>query len=294
MELKRYLKERKELIDRVILDYLPPNPPFGLSLYEAVKYSLAVGGKRLRPILCMAGCEITGNDYRLAIPIAVALEMIHTYSLVHDDLPAMDNDEIRRGYPTTWKRFGEATGVLAGDALLNRAFEVISEWDFDSERKIKVISEIGKASGMMGMVLGQQCDMEAEDRKDVSLEELKFIHKYKTGALITASIVSGGIIGGGDANTLSVLRRYGELIGYAFQIIDDVLDVIGDEKKLGKKVGSDIENGKVTFVTFFGVEGAKDEAKKVINEAKVFLKEFNENKRVPLEYLADFIVNREF
>ncbi len=294
MDLKRYLKEKKAFIDEVLIDYLPEEPPFGKRLYDAVKYSLTVGGKRLRPILCLAGCEVVGGNHKDAVPVAVALEMIHTYSLVHDDLPAMDNDTLRRGHPTTWKKFDEATAILAGDALLNRAFEVLSECSLDSDLKVKVISEIGRAAGMLGMVLGQQCDMEAEGRKDVSLEELEFIHRHKTGALITASVVSGGIVGKGSKEEIEALRNYGQLIGYAFQIIDDVLDIVGDESKIGKNVGSDIEKGKVTFVTFYGVEGAKKKAEEAVTRAIKSLEIFEEKKREPLERIARFIVEREY
>ncbi len=294
MELKSYLKERKELIDREILKFLPPEPEFGKKLYEAVRYSLTVGGKRLRPILCMAGCEIVGGKVEDAVTPACAIEMIHTYSLIHDDLPAMDNDTLRRGHPTTWVKFGEAVAILAGDALLNRAFEVLSEWDFDCERKVQVISEISRASGMLGMVLGQQCDLDAEGRNDVTLEELLFIHKHKTGRLITASVVSGGITGGGSEEEVEALKRYGDHIGLAFQIVDDVLDVVGDQEKLGKNVGSDIEKRKVTFVTFFGVEGARKRAEEEIERAVGSLKIFPEDKREPLEAIARFIVEREY
>jgi len=294
MELKSYLKERKELIDREILKFLPPEPAFGKKLYEAVKYSLTVGGKRLRPILCMAGCEIVGGKLKDALTPACAIEMIHTYSLIHDDLPAMDNDTLRRGHPTTWVKFGEATAILAGDALLNRAFEILSDWEFDCGRKVRVISEIARASGMLGMVLGQQCDLDAEGRSDVSLEELLFIHRHKTGRLITASVVSGGITGGGSEEEIEALRRYGDHIGLAFQIVDDVLDVVGDQEKLGKNVGSDLEKGKVTFVTFFGVEGAKKRAEEEVERAIDSLKIFPEEKREPLEAIARFIVEREY
>jgi len=294
MELKEYLRERKEIIDTEIIKYLPENPPFGKRLYEAVRYSLTVGGKRLRPILCMAGCEAVGEDYRLAILPACAIEMIHTYSLVHDDLPAMDNDTLRRGHPTTWCKFDEATAILAGDALLNRAFEVLSEWEFDCERKVKVIQEIARASGMLGMVLGQQCDMDAEDRKDVTLEELLFMHRHKTGRLITASVVSGGITGGGSEEEIEALRKYGDGIGLAFQIVDDVLDVVGDQEKLGKNVGSDVEKGKVTFVTFFGVDGAKKRAEEEVEKAISALDIFPKSRVEPLIGIARFIVEREY
>jgi len=294
LELKEYLKERKELIDREILKYLPPEPPYGKKLYQAVKYSLTVGGKRLRPILCLAGCEVVGGKVEDAITPACAIEMIHTYSLVHDDLPEMDNDTLRRGHPTTWVKFGQATAVLAGDALLNRAFEVLADWNFDCERKIKVISELGRASGMLGMVLGQQCDLDAEGRDDVSLEELLFIHRHKTGRLITASVVVGGITGGGSEEEIGALRNYGDSIGLAFQIVDDVLDVVGNQEKIGKNVGSDVEKGKTTFVKFFGVDGAKKRAREEVERAVEFLKVFPKDKREPLEGIARFIVEREY
>ena len=294
MDLKRYLKERKELIDREILKFLPPEPRYGKRLYEAVEYSLTVGGKRLRPILCMAGCEIVGGKLEDSLTPACSIEMIHTYSLIHDDLPAMDNDTLRRGHPTTWVKFGEATAILAGDALLNRAFEVLSSWEFDPERKVRIISEIASASGMLGMVLGQECDIEAEGRSDVSLEELLFIHRHKTGRLITASVVSGGITGGGSEEEIEALRRYGDHIGLAFQITDDVLDVVGDEEKLGKNVGSDAEKGKVTFVSFFGVEGALKRAREEVERAVESLEIFSSDKREPLSEIARFIVEREY
>jgi len=294
MDLKRYLKERKELIDREILKFLPPEPRYGKRLYEAVEYSLTVGGKRLRPILCMAGCEIVRGKLEDSITPACSIEMIHTYSLIHDDLPAMDNDTLRRGHPTTWVKFGEATAILAGDALLNRAFEVLSSWEFDPDRKVRIISEIASASGMLGMVLGQECDIEAEGRSDVSLEELLFIHRHKTGRLITASVVSGGITGGGSEEEIEALRRYGDHIGLAFQITDDVLDVVGDEEKLGKNVGSDAEKGKVTFVSFFGVEGALKRAREEVERAVESLEIFSSDKREPLSEIARFIVEREY
>jgi geranylgeranyl diphosphate synthase type II len=294
MELNAYLKERKNLIDRELLKYLPPPPPYGRKLYDAVKYSLEVGGKRLRPILCLAGCEIVGGKPEDALTPACAIEMIHTYSLIHDDLPAMDNDTLRRGHPTTWVKFGEATAILAGDALLNRAFEVLADWDFEPSLKVRVISEIAGASGMLGMVLGQQCDLDAEGRDDVSLEELLFIHRHKTGRLITASVVSGGITGRGSQEEVEALRSYGDSIGLAFQIIDDVLDVVGEQQKLGKNVGSDEEKGKSTFVKFFGVEGSLKRAREEVEKALEALSIFPEKEREPLVQIARFIVEREY
>ncbi|MEO2083752.1 MAG: polyprenyl synthetase family protein [Desulfurobacteriaceae bacterium] len=294
MNLRDYLKERKKLIDEAVVKYLPPVPKFGSRLYEAVKYSLVAGGKRLRPILCMAGCEAVGGDFKEAIVPACAIEMIHTYSLIHDDLPAMDNDTLRRGHPTTWVKFDEATAILAGDALLNRAFEVLMEWDFDCERKVRVAKEIASASGILGMVLGQQCDLDAEGRRDVSEEELLFIHRHKTGRLITVSVVAGGITGGGSEEEIEALRKYGDSLGLAFQITDDILDVVGDQEKLGKNVGSDLEKEKVTFVTLFGIEGARKKAEEAVSTAVEALRSFDDEKVRPLVEIARFVIEREY
>jgi len=293
-DLRTYLAERKSLIDRELLRLLPETPSFGARLYDAVRYSLTVGGKRLRPILCMAGCEAVGGDFKTAVVPACAIEMIHTYSLVHDDLPAMDNDTLRRGHPTTWVKFGEATAILAGDALLNRAFEVLADWDFECSTKVRVISEIARASGMLGMVLGQQCDMDAENRKDVSREELFFMHRKKTGRLITASVVVGAIVGGGSEEEISALRGYGDSIGLAFQIVDDVLDVVGDASKLGKSTGADAQKGKVTFVTLFGVEGARRMAVEEVERAISHLSIFPESRAGALSAIARFVLEREY
>ncbi len=292
--VERYLKKVSEIVNVKLKELIPECPKYGLNLYDAVSYSLMVGGKRLRPALCMASCKAVGGSMDDAVIPACAIEMIHTYSLVHDDLPAMDNDRLRRGHPTTWVKFGEASAILAGDALLNRAFEVLSIWDFDCGKKVRVMKEISEASGMLGMVLGQQCDMDAEGRKDVSLEELLFIHKHKTGRLITASVVSGGIVGGGSEDEISALRRYGDAVGLAFQIVDDVLDVVGKREKLGKDVGSDRERGKVTFVTFFGVEGARKRAKDEIEKAIAALDVFDRKRTDFLVSLAEFIYKREY
>ena len=292
-KIESFLKERKELIDKKLKEFLLPLPPYGRRLYEAVEYSLMAGGKRLRPILCLCSCEAVCGDYEPAIVPACAIEFIHTYSLVHDDLPAMDNDTLRRGKPTTWFKFDEPTAILAGDALLNRAFEILAEWDFDSERKVEVMKEISFASGMRGMVLGQQCDIEAE-KKEITEEELKFIHLHKTGKLITASVVAGGITGGAGEKEIEALREYGRRIGVAFQIIDDVLDVVGDEKKMGKEKGSDQKKGKKTFVLFHGVEGSVNIARKEVEKAIESLKVFPEERVWHLKEIAKFIVEREY
>ena len=294
MRVEDFLKEVSISVDKKLLELIPESPKYGFKLYDAVIYSLTVGGMRFRPALCIASCLAVGGSVDDALVPACAIEMIHTYSLVHDDLPAMDNDKLRRGHPTTWVKFGDATAILAGDALLNRAFEVLANWEFDCSRKLRIIREVSEASGMLGMVLGQQCDMDAEGKGDVSLDELLFIHRHKTGRLITASVVSGGISGGGSEEEIYALRKYGDGIGLAFQIIDDVLDVVGSKEKLGKSVGSDRERGKVTFVTFFGVEGSRKKAREEIDRAISFLDLFDKSKVKVLIDLANFVYRREY
>ncbi len=289
-EFYSIFNKRKKFIDENILSFVPKHPIYGGKLYDAVRYAL-LGGKRLRAILLMSSYELFGGNYRDVLCPACAVEMIHAYSLVHDDLPAMDNDTLRRGHSSTWAKFGESTAILAGDALLNRAFEILSNWNYDNDRKIRVISEISKASGMIGMVLGQQCDMDAEE-KSISLDELLFIHKHKTGQLIKASVISGGILGGANKNKLNLLEAYAENIGLAFQIIDDVLDVTSDSKTLGKNANSDDNNKKATFVTFFGVDGAIKMAKDLVDKAVGFTSSIDGAEF--LSNLAYFILNRRY
>jgi len=293
MGLEDFLRSVQRAVNDKLLELLPGSPPFGKKLYDAVLYSVTSGGKRVRPAICLASCEAVGGSWDDALIPACAIEMVHTYSLIHDDLPALDNDKLRRGKPTTWVEFGESSAILAGDALLNRAFEVLSGWDFDCERKVRVIEEVSTASGMEGMVLGQQCDMDAEGREDVSLEELLFIHRHKTGRLIEASAVSGAISGGAGEDEISALRVYGRSIGLAFQIVDDVLDVVSKTEVLGKSAGSDVERGKLTFVRFFGVEGSMRRAREEVERAISSVERFGKGAE-NLIMVARFICERGY
>jgi len=293
MGLEDFLRSVQRAVNDKLLELLPGSPPFGKKLYDAVLYSVTSGGKRVRPAICLASCEAVGGSWDDALIPACAIEMVHTYSLIHDDLPALDNDKLRRGKPTTWVEFGESSAILAGDALLNRAFEVLSGWDFDCERKVRVMEEVSAASGMEGMVLGQQCDMDAEGREDVSLEELLFIHRHKTGRLIEASAVSGAISGGAGEDEISALRVYGRSIGLAFQIVDDVLDVVSKTEVLGKSAGSDVERGKLTFVRFFGVEGSMRRAREEVERAISSVERFGKGAE-NLIMVARFICERGY
>ena len=229
-DFNAYLAAQKQLVEAALDDSLGPERPE--SLREAMRYSLLAGGKRLRPILCLAACELAGGDPALAMPTAVALEMIHTMSLIHDDLPAMDNDDLRRGRPTNHKVYGDAVAILAGDALLTRAFEMVAlrSPGVPADRLLKVVGELALVSGAPGLVGGQVVDLECEG-KDVDLETLEYIHLHKTGALLKACVITGALIGGADEEQLNSLRTYARGIGLAFQIVDDIEDVIDEYTK---------------------------------------------------------------
>lgn len=253
----------KDIADRELLKYLPKEEKNSSSVLEAMKYSLGAGGKRVRPVLMLAACRLAGGNEEDAVPFACAIEYIHTYSLIHDDLPAMDDDELRRGKPTNHVVFGEACAILAGDALLNRAFEIMFETLLNTEEEkrtgyLKAAQCISRASGYCGMVGGQIADIEGENSENRDTELLKFIHKRKTGALIKAAIIAGAHIGGADENLILELSGLGELMGLEFQIADDILDVCGDSRELGKPVGSDDKNGKLTYPSCVGMEKTRE------------------------------------
>lgn len=238
------------------------------NLIDAMNYSLEAGGKRIRPVLVYAFCEALGTDYRMAKAPACAIEMVHTFSLIHDDLPAMDNDDFRRGKPSCHKAFGEAMAILAGDALSVLPFEIIADDDaLSAEQKIRIISELSKAVGKNGMIGGQVIDMENELKTDVDETNLRNMYRNKTGQLIAVSCVMGCICAGADAETIESARNYGYKLGLAFQIIDDILDVVGNAEELGKPVGSDAEENKTTFVTLYGVDKAREIADRITSEA---------------------------
>lgn len=295
MDLKAYLKEQCARVDAALDAYLPKETELPYSLHKAMRYSVFAGGKRVRPILLLAACEAVGGDTKHAIPAACAMEMIHTYSLIHDDLPAMDNDDFRRGNPTNHKVFGEAVAILAGDALLTEAFKLISDPQFAAdchpEARLRVIHEIAICSGSYGMVGGQVVDMESEGKTDIDLPVVQYIHTHKTGALIKASVVSGALLGGADARQLAAITRYGKAAGLAFQIADDILDIEGTTEEIGKDAGSDEARGKATYPAVMGLAAAKEEAGNMMEEAMKSLEMFG-IEADPLREIASYIVKR--
>ena len=296
-DFKAYLGAQKQLVEAALDDSLGPERPE--SLREAMRYSLLAGGKRLRPILCLAACELAGGDPALAMPTAVALEMIHTMSLIHDDLPAMDNDDLRRGRPTNHKVYGDAVAILAGDALLTRAFEMVSlrSPGVPAESLLKVVAELSLVAGAPGLVGGQVVDLECEG-KDVDLDTLEYIHLHKTGALLKACVITGALIGGADEAQLDSLCTYARGIGLAFQIVDDILDVTASSDVLGKTAGKDLIADKTTYPKLLGLEESRQRAKGLIQEAKASLDAFKpvgggSVQAAPLLALADYVIGRD-
>jgi len=290
-----YLRERQALINQALKHYVPFLTNYAARVTEAMHYSLFAGGKRLRPILFLAGAEAVGGQAQDYLPAACALECIHTYSLIHDDLPAMDDDDLRRGRPTCHRAFDEATAILAGDGLLTLAFELLTHPDLcakvPAERLLRVIHLIAKAAGIEGMVGGQMADLLAEGR-EVSPEELDFIHAHKTGALLTASVQAGAIAAGAETPQEEALKHYGQAIGQAFQIVDDLLDILGDEEVMGKPVGSDEAKGKATYPALYGVEASRAKAVALVEEALAALEIFDDRAE-PLRDIARYIVERK-
>ena len=295
--LRDYLKRGQMEVDQALDTYLlkKREDDTGL-LLEAMRYSLFAGGKRLRPNLCLAAAEAIGGVSRrtTALPFASALELIHTYSLVHDDLPAMDNDDLRRGKPTNHKVYGDGMAILVGDALLTAAFTWIAQIGKESaspQKSLEAIFELGSAAGMHGMVLGQALDLQIQGRVGMYAPLLEAMHRYKTGALMTASVRIGGILGGATPDQLQSLTEYGKKIGLAFQITDDLLDVIGDESQLGKSVGRDDANNKWTYPRFVGLQKAKDTAYRLAASAIETLDSFCAAAD-PLRWIAAYTINR--
>ncbi len=294
MDIKAYLAKKKDIVDKALEKLVPPAKAFPNSVHEAMRYSLFAGGKRVRPVLAIAAAEALGAKTVDLLPIAGSLELIHTYSLIHDDLPAMDNDDFRRGQPTCHRKFGEAIAILAGDGLLNMAFEVLSDTrrlkTVPANRRIAIIREISTASGVFGMVGGQVVDIESEG-KEVDFPTLEYIHTHKTGALIRASVRVGALYAGAGKRQFSALTHYGEMVGLAFQITDDILDITGKQEEIGKDVGSDLKKGKKTFPSFYGLEESRRRAVEVAAKAVLSLKDFG-RRADPLKELAKYIINR--
>ncbi|MDT3764347.1 polyprenyl synthetase family protein [Priestia filamentosa] len=254
--LESYLKEYKKLVEELLPTQIEALQMPSL-LKESMLYSLTAGGKRIRPILLLATLEAFGKDKSLGYEAACAVEMIHTYSLIHDDLPSMDDDDLRRGKPTNHKVFGEAAAILAGDALLTYSFQIVTKANLSPETKLLVIEELAHAAGAEGMVGGQMADIEGEEKK-LSLKELEYIHEHKTGKLLSFGIIAGAIIAGASENQLSHLKNFSYHLGLAFQIQDDILDIEGNEQLLGKPVGSDTGKDKATYPALLGMENAKE------------------------------------
>lgn len=295
MDLKVYMKEQCARVDAALDRFLPRETVLPHSLHKAMRYSVFAGGKRVRPILMLAACQAVGGDTERALPAACAMEMIHTYSLIHDDLPAMDDDDFRRGNPTSHKVFGEAIAILAGDALLTEAFKLTSDPCFTSGCEpsglLAVIHEIATCAGSHGMVGGQVIDMESEGQLDVDLATVQYIHTHKTGALIKASVVAGAILGGAAGQQLAAITRYGEAAGLAFQIADDILDIEGTTEEIGKDAGSDEARGKATYPAVMGLSAAKVEADAMMDEALRALEVFGAEADA-LREIAQYIVRR--
>lgn len=296
MEINKELSYRAAEVDRVIYSYLPSDQHgYQKIVMEAMNYSVLAGGKRIRPILMLETYKLFGGSSKAIEPFMAAIEMIHTYSLVHDDLPAMDNDMLRRGKPTTHAKYGEAIGILAGDGLLNYAFETaLQALDIEPDNKAvyKSLQVLAKKAGIYGMIGGQVVDIEADKQYGISKNRLDFIYELKTGALIEAAMMIGAYLGGANQDEVDQVEQMAKKIGLAFQIQDDILDVVGDEAKLGKTVGSDAKNQKATYVVFEGLDKAKDDVEKLTEEAIKILIDFP-YENIFLEKLIMWLVMRD-
>lgn len=286
-QLRKYVERAENALQMYMVKYDNPQK----IIYEAMAYSLFAGGKRLRPVIMMAVCDMCGGNSEDILPFAAAMEMIHTYSLIHDDLPAMDNDDLRRGMMTNHIKFGESTAILAGDALLNRAFEVMSDSKLDAEKTLRIIHTVAVSSGTEGMIGGQIVDIESEN-KTIGIDELRYIHSLKTGAIIRSSAVAGAIGAGADEEKIKAVDEFALNLGIAFQIRDDILDVAGDEKTLGKPIGSDAQNNKTTYVSIYGTEKAEQLVNQYSENAKNALAVFGEKNKFLLQ-LTDYLAGRQ-
>lgn len=289
-DLKTYLVAQQALVEAALDRALPRLYPE--TIYESMRYSLLAGGKRLRPILCLATCELMGGNREMAMPTACALEMIHTMSLIHDDLPAMDNDDYRRGNLTNHKVYGDAIAILAGDGLLAYSFEYVARETLNVpvDRVLKVIAKLGRAVG--DLVNGQVVDLESEGKSDVTLETLTYIHNHKTSALLEASVLTGAILAGATESDQQRLLKYAKNIGLAFQIVDDILDITATSEELGKSAGKDLKADKITYPKLWGLDESRRQAQELIKQAKAEVSNFGSG-AAPLMALADYITARK-
>jgi len=295
MDFKAELNKKIKLVDEALDQLLPVANAEPQTIHEAMRYSIFAGGKRLRPVLVMAAAEAVGGDGNEVLPTACALELIHTYSLIHDDLPAMDDDDYRRGKLTSHKVYGEGIAILAGDGLLTMAFELMAQnaaiGTISDKSVIQAIKEVAAAAGTLGMIGGQVADLEAENQV-IDGDALRCIHARKTGALYRAALRTGAILAGASEEQVAALTKYAEALGLAFQITDDILDIEGDERKLGKQVGSDIKNNKATYPALYGLAASKEMAAKAVDEALDSLKSFGSEADL-LRAIVRYILSRE-
>jgi geranylgeranyl diphosphate synthase type II len=286
-----FFDEDRAAVDAALGRLMPGEDAQPPSIHRAMRYSVQAGGKRVRPILCLESARIFSADVNPVLPVACALEFIHTYSLIHDDLPALDNDDLRRGKPTCHKKFGEAAAILAGDALLTLAFETLADAPLEPVRRVAIISQVAASAGTVnGMVGGQVADLEAEGRP-IQPSELEYIHRSKTAALIRASVVSGAIAGGADDGDVMRLKVFGETIGWAFQVVDDILDVEESSAALGKTAGKDAAQQKATYPSLYGLEKSRQFAKELETRAMAEIETYG-GRAARLRELAVMIVNR--
>jgi len=293
-DFKEYLRSKAMAVNEALDRAVPLRYPE--RIHEAMRYSLLAGGKRVRPVLCISACELVGGTEEVAMPTACAMEMIHTMSLIHDDLPCMDNDDFRRGKPTNHKVFGEGTAVLAGDALLSFAFEhiaVSTSKSVGTDRILRVVSELGRTIGSQGLVGGQVADITSEGDASVDLDTLEWIHIHKTAVLLECSVMCGAIISGASDNEIERIQRYARSVGLLFQVVDDILDVTKSSKELGKTAGKDLISDKATYPKLMGLEKAKQFASELLIRAKEDLSCFDPMKAAPLLGFADYIAFRQ-
>src|SRR5881394_1647118 len=293
-DIGAYLERTSAAVIRALDKSLPRETVKPATIHKAMRYSLFAGGKRLRPILCLASAEACGGNVARALPLACAIECIHTYSLVHDDLPSMDNDDFRRGRPTCHKVFGEGIAVLAGDALLTTAFEIVSHAKLRPSYDMStLLREIAVAAGSKKLIAGQVADLEAEG-KNVKRRELQFIHENKTAAILRTSVRLGAMSANADAKKLSAITQFGQRLGFAFQIIDDILDVTQTSEILGKSAGKDVAAKKATYPAVIGLEQSRGEARRLTREAQNALSAFRSRDSEPLHALANYLLEREY
>lgn len=293
MNCKQILEQKAKQIDKYLEQYLPSEKEYPSIIFEAMRYSVFAGGKRLRPVLLLSACETLGGDTEKAIPFACAIEMIHSYSLIHDDLPAMDNDDYRRGMLTNHKKFGEDIAILAGDGLLHHAFEIMSDAcvKYCSEKTVKAMQAIAHGAGVFGMLSGQVADVISEG-KQIDEKTMYFIHKNKTAAMLQGALKAGTLLAGGTEQQIKLMEQAGEKIGVAFQIADDILDVTSTFQELGKPVHSDEKNEKNTFVTMYGIEASQKMVQTLSEEAIAIFQTFGEKADFLIE-LTQYLMKRK-